>query len=76
MLAKKDSVLALIFKKKIQEVTSQDIRTIDLYKNLRSSQNQFKRIHLTDNLILLFTVDKNRKHIVFVDILHWDKAYT
>ena len=75
-LAKKDKVLALIFKKKVQEVISQDTKTIDLYKNLRSPQNEFKRIHLTDNFILLFTVDKSRQHIVFVDILHWDNAYT
>jgi len=75
-LAKKDKVLALIFKKKLQEAVSHDTKTIDSYKNLRSPQNEFKRIHLTDNFILLFRVDKEKKHIVFIDILHWDKAYT
>ena len=65
----------MIFKKKLQEVINHNTMTIDTYKNLRSPQNEFKRIHLTDNFILLFTVDKPRQHIVFIDILHWDNAY-
>lgn len=75
-LARKDQVLAIIFKRKVQEVISRDVVTIDAYKNLRSPQNEYKRIHLTDSFVLLFIVDKQKKHIVFVDILHWDDAYS
>ena len=72
-LGKRDKVLALAFYKKVQEIINRDERTINAYKNLRSPMNEYKRIHLTDNYILLFAVE--RKHIVFVDIMHWDKVY-
>lgn len=44
-----------------------------MYKNLKSPMNQFKRIHLTDNYILLFIIEK--KHVVFIDIKHFDNVY-
>jgi mRNA-degrading endonuclease RelE of RelBE toxin-antitoxin system len=74
-LAKKDRILALIFKKKIYEVINQDKKSINVYKNLKSPKNEFKRIHLTGNFVLLFRADIAKNHIVFVDILHWDRAY-
>lgn len=74
-LAKKDKVLALIFKRKIKEVITHNTTTIDTYKNLHSPQNEYKRIHLTNNFILLSTIDRKNEHIIFVGILHWDKAY-
>ncbi len=74
-LAKKDRVLALVFKKKIQEVIAHNNTTIDTYKNLRSPQNEFKRVHLTGSHVLIFRVYKEKNHIIFVDILHWDDAY-
>ena len=72
-LAKRDRVLAEIFYKKVQEVIQRDEITINAYKNLKSPMNAYKRIHLTDNYILLFAVEG--KHIVFVDIRHWDDVY-
>ena len=57
------------------EIISQDSKAIKTYKNLKSPQNKLKRIHLTDNFILLFKVDIKNNHILFIDILHWDKAY-
>lgn len=74
-LAKKDKILALNFKKKLFEVISHDAQTIDTYKNLRKPMQDKKRIHLTDNFIFLFRVDKLNNQILFVDILPWDKAY-
>ena len=73
-LAKKDKILALIFRRKIQEVLNRDEKSIGMYKNLKSPQNEYNRIHLTVNMVLLFTVNKN--HIVFIDVIRWDKAYT
>ena len=74
-LAKKDRILALVFKRKLQEVISHDSTTIDMYKNLKSPMQIYKRIHLTDQFILLFHIDKNNNHIVFMDIAHWDTVY-
>lgn len=72
-LGKKDKILAQIFYRKLQEIINRDERTINAYKNLRSPLNEYKRIHLTGNYILLFAVKGT--HIVFVDIRHWDDVF-
>ena len=72
-LSKKDKILAQIFYKKVQEIINRDDKTINAYKNLRAPLNEYKRIHLTGNYILLFAV--KGKHIVFVDIRHWDDVF-
>lgn len=72
-VGKKDKILALNFYKKIKEIISRDQKTIQMYKNLKSPMNEYKRIHLTDNYILLFKVQKNK--IIFIDIKHWDDVY-
>ena len=72
-ISRKDKILAKIFYKKVQEIINRDEKTINAYKNLRSPLNEYKRIHLTGNYILLFAV--NGKHIVFVDIRHWDDVF-
>ncbi len=72
-LGKKDKVLASIFYKKVIEITSRDEKTINAYKNLRSPLHEYKRIHLTGNYILLFSVHGDK--ILFVDIRHWDKVF-
>lgn len=74
-IKQKDKVLAGIFKKKILEVIQHNKTTIDTYKNLKSPMHEFKRIHLTDNYILLFIVTKKKNHILFIDIVHRDIAY-
>lgn len=74
-LAKKDRTLALIFKKKIIEILNKNSVTINIYKNLKSPMNEYKRIHLTDNYILLFKVDIKENRVTFVDIGHWDYVY-
>lgn len=74
-LAKKNKTLADIFYKKMEEVISHNSKSIDTYKNLRSPKKEFKRIHLTDNFILLFKVNNKENLIIFIDIIHWDNAY-
>ena len=74
-LSKKDKILVKNFKKKIIEIISQNEKTIDTYKNLKSPLNNFKRIHLTTNYILLFKVYKEKNLILFVDIKHRDIAH-
>lgn len=75
ILSKKDKVLAKIFKKKVSEIINHDEKSINTYKNLKSPLNEFKRIHLTNNYILLFKVNIEKNHILFLDIVHRDKAY-
>jgi len=72
-LAKKDKILASIFYKKVQEIINRDKKTINSYKNLRSPLNEYKRIHLTGNYILLFSVKEDL--VAFVDIRHWDDLF-
>lgn len=72
-IGKKDKILAQNFYKKLQEIISRDENGLNSYKNLRSPLNEYKRIHLTDNYILLFAVEKNK--IVFIDIMHWVKLF-
>ncbi|MFP4656115.1 MAG: type II toxin-antitoxin system RelE family toxin [Candidatus Woesearchaeota archaeon] len=74
-LGKKDRILAENMKNKIKEIVSHNKNTIDTYKNLKSSMDEYKRIHLTDNYILLFVVNKEENHTLFMDIAHWDKVY-
>ena len=72
-IGKKDKILARNFYRKVQEVINRDEKTIHYYKNLRSPLNEYKRIHLTDNYILLFEVIKN--HIIFIDIKRWKDLF-
>ena len=72
-IGKKDKVLAKVFYRKLKEVISRDEKSINSYKNLKSPLNEYKRIHLTDNYILLFKIE--RKKIIFIDIKHRDKVY-
>ena len=72
-LSRKDKILAQICYRKLQEIINRDEKTINAYKNLRSPLNEYKRIHLTGNYILLFAA--KGKHIVFVDIKHWDDVF-
>ncbi len=72
-IGKKDKVLAQNFYRKLKEIIDRDEKSINMYKNLKSPMNDYKRIHLTDNYILLFVVEN--KHIIFIDIKHWDDVY-
>ena len=74
-LKTKDKILVQNFKRKFEEIINEDEFSIQRYKNLKSPQNEFKRIHLTDNFILLFKFLKKEKFVLFVDIVHRDRAY-
>lgn len=74
-LYRKNPTLAYIFRKKAEEIIMHDERSIDTYKNLRSPKNNLKRVHLTNQFVLLFTVDKAKNFILFVDVVHRKFAY-
>lgn len=75
IIQKKDKVLFSIYRKKMEEIVSHNYETIKTYKNLKSPMNDLKRIHLTSNYILLFKFIAEENCVIFIDILHWNKAY-
>jgi mRNA-degrading endonuclease RelE of RelBE toxin-antitoxin system len=74
-LSTKNPVLMQAVNKKIREIISQDKNSIIRYKNLRYDLKEYKRIHITKNIILLFIVDINQNKILFTHLEHIDNAY-
>ncbi len=74
-LKKKDPVIAVAINKKIKEIITRDKDTINAYKNLKHSLKNFKRIHITKSLIMIFEVKLNENLIIFNTIKHRDDAY-
>jgi len=73
-LERRDKSLAEAVKKKIREVVSRDLKTIDFYKNLRKPLQESKRVHV-GNFVLIFKVYKERNFILFQRFEHHDRAY-
>lgn len=72
-LIQKNKKQYLAFKKKAKAVTLCD--NVDHFKNLRYPLQKYKRVHINKSFVLIFSVDKNKKHIVFEDLEHHDKIY-
>jgi len=70
---KKDHVRYEATLKKIDEI----IKCSDLnhYKNLRYGMKEFKRVHVDGSYVLLFSVEKVNKKIIFEDLAHHDDIY-
>ncbi|MFT4343288.1 MAG: type II toxin-antitoxin system RelE family toxin [Candidatus Woesearchaeota archaeon] len=75
-LQKKDKNRLLIINKKIKEIISSNSTTIDHYKNLRHNLSNYKRVHIDKSFVLLFSVNKEINHILFVKLKHHDEVYT
>jgi YafQ family addiction module toxin component len=74
-ITKKNPSLSIAINRKIKEIICRDQNTIDSYKNLKYSLNDFKRVHITENIILIFRVNLNENKILFAAIKHRDEAY-
>ncbi len=74
-LNKKDKKKSLIIAKKVQEIIQNNVESIDRYKNLRHEMKDRKRVHIDKHFVLVFKVDKENNHILFVDFDHHDKVY-
>jgi mRNA-degrading endonuclease RelE of RelBE toxin-antitoxin system len=61
--------------KKIDEITKSTPKNISHYKNLKNPKNHLKRVHINTSFILLFSYDKEKGIISFVDYKHHDYAY-
>ncbi len=74
-LSKKDKLRTLILNKKIQEIISNDAKTIDHYKTCRYDLKEFKRVHIDKSFVLLFKVNKEKNSIYFWRLRHHDEIY-
>ena len=74
-LYKKDKKRYEATLKKIEEVSSRNIQTIDFYKNLRHELKDFKRVHIDKSFVLTFRVYREKKFILFQRFKHHDQIY-
>ena len=74
-LVKKDKKLSEELYKKINEIINSDEITIEHYKNLKYDFSNKKRVHIRNNFVLLFSVLKDKNHIIFLDFEHRDNIY-
>lgn len=74
-LNKKDKKLAKELYRKIREIINSDEINIEHYKNLKYDYSDKKRVHVRNNFVLLFSVKKEKNHIIFLDFEHRDNVY-
>lgn len=72
-LHKKDKVAYEAIMKKIEEIVESP--TIDHYKNLRYDLKEMKRVHVATHFVLIFSYDKSKDFITFLDFEHHDMVY-
>ena len=71
-LLKKDKTRYEQIIKKIEEIINSD--DVDHYKNLRSPLQHLKAVHI-GHFVLVFSVDKSSKIIMFENYKHHDEIY-
>lgn len=74
-LVKKDKKLSKELYRKITEIINSDETTIEHYKNLKYDFSNKKRVHIRNNFVLLFSVLKDKNHILFLNFEHRDNVY-
>lgn len=74
-LVKKDRKRVEIINKKIKQIINCDSYSIEHYKNLRHDLKDFKRVHIDNCFVLVFKVNIQNNHILFVDFDHHDNIY-
>ena len=70
-LAKKNPEQLKIIEKKIVGI----IENPQHYKNLRKPLQHLKRVHVDKSFVLVFSVNKSKKLVVFEDYEHHDNVY-
>ena len=70
-LSKKNPKQFEIILKKILEV----IQNPHHYKNLRKPLQHLRRVHIDKSFVLLFSVNKKEKRILFEELDHHDRIY-
>lgn len=62
-------------KSKIDEIVNTVEDNPDHYKNLKRPMQKYKRVHVNNNYVLIFRIDKENKKVIFFDYNHHDKIY-
>jgi YafQ family addiction module toxin component len=70
---KKDRKKYKIIWKKINEILV--CSNVEHYKNLKFPLNEFKRVHIDSNFVLIFKYNKSEDIVLFYDLDHHDKIY-
>jgi mRNA-degrading endonuclease RelE of RelBE toxin-antitoxin system len=74
-ISKKHKSLYEAVLKKMDEIISRDIQTIEYYKNLRNDLSNLKRVHVYKHYVLFFKVNREKNCIYFQKLRHHDEAY-
>lgn len=74
-LARKAPKTTQTINKKVRQIISNDLETIDRYKNLRHGLKDRKRVHISKSFVLTFRVYKEQNFILFLDYDHHDNIY-
>lgn len=74
-ITKRNPSLSIAINRKIREIIQRDQFSINSYKNLKYSLKNFKRVHITGGIIMIFRVNLIENKILFVAIKHRDEAY-
>ncbi len=72
-LSKKDRVAYEAILSKIDEIINSE--DIDHYKNLRYGMKDKKRVHIIKSFVLVFSYDKSRNVVSFLDYDDHDHVY-
>ena len=70
-LAKRNPKLVMNITMKFEEI----IQNPQHYKNLRRPLQHLKRVRITKNFVLTFSVDETKKTVTFEDYDHHDNIY-
>ncbi|RLE45398.1 hypothetical protein DRJ22_04460 [Candidatus Woesearchaeota archaeon] len=70
-LSKKNPKQFEIILKKISEV----IQNPHHYKNLRKPLQHLRRVHIDKSFVLIFSVNKKEKRVLFEELDHHDRIY-
>ena len=72
-MAKKNKAQLKKISKKIKEIIA--CKDISHYKNLKKPMQHLKGVHIDKSFVLVFSVDENKKNIIFEEFDHHDRIY-
>ncbi len=72
-LFKRDKIAYDAIINKIQEIINSE--NIDHYKNLRYDMKDKKSVHIMKSFVLVFSYDKSKNVVYFLDYDHHDNIY-
>lgn len=62
-------------KKKMYEIANTLDYTPNHYKNLHKPLQEFKRVHINNNFVILFKVNIKTKEVIFYNYKHHNQVY-